>query len=337
MVSTIPHRVRWAGVAACLLCAFAIAAGSPVQAQSKMTLHLGNILAADHPSTTTAEDFAKAVAARTNGQLEIKVYPAGQLAGLREGTEGVRLGTIDMFWTESGTLGELVPSLAFVSLPFLFSDYDQAIRAMDKLRPDLDRVMRERVGVETLSWSPLGFQVVVTKNRAIKSAADMRGLKIRIPEIPLYVETFRALRTNAIPLAWGEIYTSLQTGVIEGVEGPTGAIETSKFYEVATDISRTNHILTDFALVMNKRKFDGLSKEYQAILREEAGRHTTTRMQSIARSFDDASYNKLKARMKSIDAPDITSFREGMKPVWDAFLGKNAEARAWVESVAGTK
>ena len=317
--------------------ALAVVASAPAVAQQKVTLHFGHNLAVEHPAHTTAQEVSKAVAARSNGLFEVKVYPSSQLAGLRDGAEAVRLGTVDMYWADSGTLGGMVPALGFVSLPFLFSDYDQSMRAMDKLRQDLDKVMRERMGVERLSWSPNGFRVIVTKNRAVKTAADMRGLKIRVPEIPLYVDTFRALRTNATPLAWGEVYTSLQTGVIEAVEGPPGAIETSKFYEVATDVSRTNHILTDVNLIMNKRKFDGLPKEYQTILREETERYTTKSMRTLMRSFDDASYEKLKARMKSVDAPDTASFRESARPVWDGFLAKNADARAWTESVAATK
>jgi tripartite ATP-independent transporter DctP family solute receptor len=312
-------------------------AGGVAHAQAKHTLHLGHNLAADHPINVTAVELSKAVAARTNGAVDIKVYPSAQLAGLREGTEGVRLGTVDMYWSDSGMVGSLLPSVAFVSLPFLFTTHDQAILAMDTLRPKLDQVFRERLGVERLSWSPNGFRVIVTKGRAIKSAADLRGLKIRVPEIPLYVDTFKTLQTNATPLAWGEVYTSLQSGVIEGVEGPSGAIDTSKFAEVATDVSRTNHIMTDVNLLVNKKRFDALPKEYQAILREEADRITSKGLQKLVRSFEDEAYGNLKRKLKAIDEPDVTSFRTTARPVWDRFVAKNPESRAWIDAVQAVK
>lgn len=320
-----------------LICAALFSVASGAMAQAKHTLHLGHNLAPEHPINITALELSKAVGARTNGAVEIRVYPAGQLAGLREGTEGVRLGTIDMFWSDSGSVGALFPPMAFVSLPFLFTDHDQAVRAMDTLRPKMEQVFRERLGVERLSWSPNGFRVVVTKGKAVKNAVDMKGLKIRVPEIPLYVDTFKLLQSNATPLAWGEVYTALQSGVIEAVEGPCGAIDTSKFAEVSTDLSRTNHIMTDVNLLMNKRRFDALPKEYQAILRSEAERVTTTGLQKLAKTFEDQSCANLKAKLKTVDSPEVSSFRAATRPVWDKFVSANPESRSWIDAVQSVR
>ncbi len=209
-----------------------------------------------------------------------------------------------MAWTGSGTLSASVPSLGYFSLPFLFTNFDHAIRAMEKLRPSVSAVIRDKMGAEMLAWGPNGFRVIVTKGRAIRSAADMKGLKMRVPEIPLYVNTFRLLQTNATPLPWGELYTAMQTGIVDGLEGPSGAIETSKFQEVATDLSRTNHILTDFTLLANRKKLESLSKEHQAIVREEAVK-LDQRFQAMSRTFDDAAYDKLKAKLKSVENLDL--------------------------------
>lgn len=318
------------------IASLAVAIGPALAQPKPTTLHLSNILANEHPSGIASQEFAKAVAERTQGAVTIKVYPSGQLAGLREGVEGMRLGTIDMAWTESGTVSASVPALGYFSLPFLFTDFDQAVRAMEKLRPTVSAVIRDKMGAEMLSWSPNGFRVIVTKDRAIHSAADMKGLKMRVPEIPLYVNTFRLLQTNATPLPWGELYTAMQTGIVDGLEGPSGAIEVSKFQEVATDLSRTNHILTDFMLLANRKKLESLSKEHQAIIREEAVK-LDQRFQAMSRTFDDAAYAKLKAKLKSVDNPDSESFRTVAKPVWDGFLKANPDAKAWIEIIAATK
>src|SRR5690606_24742110 len=151
----------------------------------EITLHLGHVQQANHPMQTSSEAFAELVNKRTNGAIKIVAHPAEQLAGLRAGAEGVQLGTIDMYWSDSGTLGNWAPKYSFVSLPFIFEDFDSSIAVMDSLEESIVASMRTDLNVERLAWSPSGFRVILSRNNAVNSAEDMRGLKIRVPEIPL--------------------------------------------------------------------------------------------------------------------------------------------------------
>lgn len=299
-----------------------------------VTLHLGHNTQTDHPVHGASEVFADLVKEKTGGAVAVLTYPAEQLATLRAGAEGVQLGTVDLYWSDSGTLGNWQPKYGFVSLPFMFSDFDVAESAMDELAPALAEQMRADLNVERLAWSPGGFRVIVTTKKPVHAAADLAGLKIRVPEIPVYVSAFSALHANATPLPWGDVYSALQTGVVEGVEGPAQAIVTAGFAEVAGTLSRTNHIMSDFNLLMNLDKFNSLKPEYQQAIREAAHEAGDVWLRKEMRATEESSYQTLAAVLEEDNTPDVATFRDAMSPVYDEFLaGPGGDARAWIEAV----
>lgn len=307
-----------------------LALASAVQGQ-QITLHLGHVQQASHPMQVASEQFAALVAERTGGEIQIVSHPAEQLAGLRAGAEGVQLGTIDLYWPDSGTLGNWAPHYSFVSLPFIFPDFDAAIAVMDGLKDDIDASMREDLNVERLAWSPSGFRVILTSDRVVASASDMRGLKIRVPEIPIYISAFAALHANATPLPWGDVYSALQTRVVDGVEGPPAAVLTSALHEVTGHMTRTNHIMTDLNLLMNLDRFNALSPEHQQILREAAAEAVEDGLRDLLRIDEERSYDALAEALETNDAPDVESFRAAMQPVYAEFIDTAGEkAAAWI-------
>lgn len=318
-----------------LKCAVFFLACTPVQSQ-EVTLHMGHNTFIEDPYHIASEKFAEAVRVATGGEVNIVIHPAEQLAGLRAGAEGVQIGTVDLYIVDSGTLGNWQPHYSFVSLPFIFADFDAANAAMDALEDELVEGMRQDLGVERLAWSPAGFRVIVTTSRAIDRAEDLKGLKIRVPEIPLFVTTFGGLGANATPLPWGDVYSALQTGVVEGVEGPSNAINVAHFQEVATYITRTNHMMLDLNILMNLDKFQSLSEAHQAILREAAHQAFDVDLRAVMQTQDDVAYRALAEALEENAAPDMTSFREAMAPVYDEFIaGSDARAAAWIAAVLG--
>ncbi|MEQ9812281.1 MAG: TRAP transporter substrate-binding protein [Azospirillaceae bacterium] len=304
----------------------------PVAAQS-VTLHMAHNTQVEHPIHQAAERFAELVAERTEGDVEVIVYPNEQLANLRAGAEGVQLGTIDMAWSDSGTLGNWAPQFSFVSLPFIFADFDHAVSAMDALAPDLTVAMREALNVERLAWSPGGFRVILSNGRPVNEAADIDGLKIRVPEIPVYVAAFAALNANATPLPWGDVYTALQTGVVEGVEGPPAAIQTAGFAEVSEYMARTNHIMNDLNLLMNLDRFNALTPEVQEIIRTSAHEAVDVWLREVMRENYDVAYQALAEMLEENDNPDVESFRQAMLPVWEDFIADaGPQAEAWINA-----
>jgi len=310
----------------------AMAAWGGVASAQSVTLHLGHVQQADHPMQIASERFADLVAEATDGDIEVISYPAEQLANLRGGAEGVQLGTVDIFWVDSGTLGNWAPEYSFVSLPFMFADFASAIEAMDGLEDELIAAMRDDLNVERLAWAPAGFRVILSNGRPVNEAADLDGLKIRVPEIPIYVNTFAALNANATPLPWGDVYTALQTGVVEGVEGPPAAIRTAGFAEVADYMARTNHIMTDLNILMNLDRFNSLSDSQQAAIREAAHEAFELWFREEIQTSENEAYEELTGLMEANNDPDMESFREAMAPVWDDFIAEaGPRAAEWIE------
>jgi TRAP-type transport system periplasmic protein len=318
-----------------ILAAFAIV-GYSGTALAQITLHMGHNTQTNHPIHIASESFATAVAEATDGEVEIVVHPAEQLAALRAGAEGVQLGTVDLYASDSGTLGNWAPHYSFVSLPFMFADFDAAVSAMDALEEELEASMREDLNVERLGWTPGGFRVIMTSTRPVNSASDLSGLKIRVPEIPVYVSAFAALNANATPLPWGDVYSALQTGVVEGVEGPAAAIEVAGFQEVSKYMARTNHIMNDVNFLMNLDRFNGLSPEHQQALRDAAEQAFDVDMREVMRVNEDVAYDALAEVLETVDSPDVESFRAAMAPVFDEFIATaGPKAEAWIATAQG--
>ena len=313
------------------LAASLLTVAAPTLAQ-EVTLHLGHVQQATHPMQIASEHFADLVAEKSGGTMKVIVYPAEQLAGLRAGAEGVQLGTIDMYWPDSGTLGNWQPKYSFVSLPFIFADYDAAIKVMDTLEAELTESMRKDLNVERLAWSPSGFRVILSSKHAVASAADLKGMKIGVPEIPIYVAAFGALHANSTPLPWGDVYSAIQTGVVDGVEGPPAAIATSALQEVTKYMARTNHMMTDLNLLMNLDRFNSLTPEQQQILRDAAKEAVNGGLREELRKGEDDAYLQLAKTLDENNEPDVQSFRDAMAPVYDEFIKSNPDAAGWIEA-----
>lgn len=312
-----------------------MAMAGAAQAQT-LTFHLGHNTQTNHPIHIASEKFAELVKEKSGGTMEVIVYPAEQLATLREGAEGVQLGTVDMYWSDSGTLGNWAPKYSFVSLPFMFADFDSAVAAMDGLSDQLTEGMREDLNVERLAWSPGGFRVIMTSKSPVHAASDLKGMKIRVPEIPIYVSAFAALDANATPLPWGDVYSALQTGVVEGVEGPAAAIQTAGFQEVSKYMARTNHIMNDLNLLMNLDKFNALTPEQQQIIREAAKEAVVDGLRPVMKTNEDVAYGDLSKIVEADDNPDVASFRVAMKPVYDDFIkSAGPQAAEWIAAAQG--
>jgi tripartite ATP-independent transporter DctP family solute receptor len=320
-------------VATVALAAAAFNTGALAQ---EITLHLGHNTQVEHPINIASDKFAELVAQKSNGTMKVVVYPAEQLATLRAGAEGVQLGTVDLYWSDSGTLGNWAPQYSFVSLPFMFPDFDSAVATMDKLEPTLVENMRTDLNVERLAWSPGGFRVIMTTKKPIHAAGDLAGVKIRVPEIPVYVSAFAALKANATPLPWGDVYSALQTGVVDGVEGPSAAIQTAAFQEVSKYMSRTNHIMNDLNLLMNLDKFNSLTAEQQQILRDSAKEAVVNELRPVMKTNEDVAYDAMAKIVEADNTPDVESFRAAMAPVYDEFIATaGPKAAEWIAAAQG--
>ena len=281
-----------------------------------------------------AENFARYIADGTKGQVTLDIKPASQMFNLRTSAEALQLGTLDMCWSDLGTLGNWQPQFGFVSLPFIFSDYDHVKRVLyGKVGEQVAADVKATLGIEVLSLGASGFRVFLGR-REIKNAADCRGIKLRVPEIPTWVEMARALGANPTPIPAGEIYTALQTGVVDAMEGPADFIVASKLFEVGPMATRTHHIFTEVSMFSSAKRMAALTAEHQKVIREAARRAVEVEMWELNLKEHLSAWTTITEKSKAIANPDIPSFREKMKPVVENFVGRTgAKGKAFVEGV----
>jgi tripartite ATP-independent transporter DctP family solute receptor len=217
-----------------------------------------------------ARAFKDIVEAETSGQIDVNLFPAGQLGGERELIESTKLGTIQMCMVSGAIAGQFKPAMV-LDIPYLFSSAPVAWAVLDgSFGDDLSAAILQTTGMRNLAYGETGFRNFTNSKRAIKSPADMAGLKFRVMETPLYINMVKALGASPTPIAWPEVYTSLQQGVVDGQENPVGVIYNNKLYEVQKYLILDGHAYGADFMLINDKFFNSLSAEQQNIIKTAA-------------------------------------------------------------------
>ncbi|WPZ16945.1 TRAP transporter substrate-binding protein [Geobacillus subterraneus] len=233
------------------------------------TIKIAHYFAADHPQhIALKEKFKPIVEEKTEGKIKVEIYEANKLGDEASFTNGVRNGTIEMAIAGMG-LQTAQPKIGVVEWPYLFKDYDHARKVLNgEVGEEIKEEFR-KLGVEPIGWTVNGFRVV-SANRAIESIDDFKGFRLRMPNVPIFVETGKALGANVTPMALSEVFTALEQKVIDGQENPYLALKANGWYEVQSHVIETNHMFSPNVYLINKKLFDGLDKETQKIILEAA-------------------------------------------------------------------
>lgn len=235
-----------------------------------LTLRLGHVGAVGHTVDVGSHELARLVAEKSEGQIKIEVYPTGQLGGNREMLEGLQLGTVDMVIASVGALGGFNPSTAIFDLPYLFVNEEHAEAVLDGAIGQSILAELESSGFIGLAWMSHGWRHLTTANREVRHPDDLRGLKIRTQENPLHIDHFNTLGASAIPMAYSEIFTSLQQGVIDGQENPYSGNYLMGFYEVQNYIIETGHIYDPMPVLISRQVWNRMSDTQKELLRDAA-------------------------------------------------------------------
>jgi tripartite ATP-independent transporter DctP family solute receptor len=238
-------------------------------------LKYGNNLPLSHPLNIRAQEAADRVKAQTNGRVEIKIFPNNQLGGDTDMLSQVRNGGITFFTPSALVIATLVPVAAINAVGFAFADYDQVWKAMDGALGAHVRAAISKVNLFAFEkiWDN-GFRQMTTSGKPIEAAKDMAGLKIRVPVSPLSLSMFKALDSAPTSLQFSEVYTSLQTKVVDAQENPLPIIQVAKLYEVQKHCALSNHIWDGFWFIANGRAWNGLPEDVRKIVSDtinEAG------------------------------------------------------------------
>ncbi|MBQ7607898.1 MAG: DctP family TRAP transporter solute-binding subunit [Desulfovibrionaceae bacterium] len=309
---------------AAFLCAFMLCA--TVAMAAPITFKLGHIAEPENPYGQGADYFAKLVKERSKGSIEIKVYPSSQLGNQRDLVEGLTLGTVDMTLTGTAVLGNFIPEVSLFDLPFLFRDVQHAYKALDTVGMELCKKGEQR-GMVTLAIWENGIRHMTNNVRPIVTPADMKGLKFRVMEQPVYIEMMKALGASPTPMAMSELYTALQKGVIDGQENPLAHIATKRFYEVQKFLSLSAHTYAPEPVLISTRAWKKLSKEQQDLMRK-AAEDTRDWQRALCRTLEGKFLDTIKASGKCQvnDNVDKKAFAEQTRSVWAIYSKRFGDA-----------
>ena len=308
-----------------------------VPVQYKATLKLASTQAMDHPYMVGAQKFADLVKERSNGRIEIKLYPSNQLGkGEREMTEGIQQGAIDLLVTSTGPLGGFSPSINILDFPFLFRDFNHVDLVMDgpigrKLLDDF-----EKANIKALAFWENGFRHLTNSKGPIKKVEDGKGLKIRTMENKVHLAAWKDAGLNPTPMAWGEVFTALQQKVIDGQENPIAVFFSSKLWDAGQkNFSLTAPVYSPSPFLMSKKTFDAMPKEDQEMFVKTA--YEVAKFQrKLNRDAEEAKLQEMaKVGVTVIRDVDRESFKKAMAPVYEQFSSQFPKAE--IETIMNAK
>ena len=292
----------------------------------------------DVPSAAMAATFKSEVEANSNGQILVEIFPNGVLGKERETMLQVKSGIVHSFISSSGGLSTFYPLIDVTNLPFAFSSYNVGYEVYDgDFGLDLAADIERQAGVKVLGYGESGgFFAITNSKREIRTPADMRGLKLRVMAVPLHQEVVKALGASPTVVAWAEVYTSLQTGVVDGQMNPISIINMAKLYEVQRFITLTNHLYAPYVWVMNPRFYNGLSTDLKRVI-DDAARTAILAGRGVSRVID-ASDKGLPVLLDKMNvyvptAAEMKQFRDLAMPAARAFLERSYknQGKYWVD------
>ena len=272
-------------------------------------LKLAYVMAPGGPAHEAAELFAKLVKEKTQGQLTVKLYPSAQLGNDRELAEALMIGSVDMVVGGTAPIGWYLPQYGAIEAPFSFRDYDHLDHVLGgEIGKEIADAFLDQKGIRILDWWHRGPRYLTTTSRKITTLDDLAGLKLRVPELPTYIEAWRILGANVTPITYSEIFMALKRGTVEGQENPLEVIWTSSFHEVQRYCHVTQHLLGVYMMMVNEPLYQSLPADQRQALADaavEAGR----REHELMVKYDEEFVTKLKAKGMEFVELDMEPFR----------------------------
>lgn len=294
-----------------------VAAG--VTAQAQTTLRSTDIHPDGYPTVEAVKFMGQLLDQRSNGRLKVQVFHSAQLGQEKETIDQTRFGVIDINRINMAPFNNLIPATNVPSLPFIFRSVAHMRKVMDGAIGDGILKEFEKHDLVGLAFYDSGSRSFYNSKKPITSPADMKGMKIRVQQSDMFVSLVSALGANATPMPFGEVYSALQTGVIDGAENNWPSYESTKHFEVAKFYSVTEHSLSPEVLVMSKKSYDKLSPEDQKLIKAVA-KESVAKMRELWDAREKSSEAKVKAGGAQINTVEKKPFIDAMKPVYDKFV-----------------
>lgn len=305
-----------AGLTATLLASSVIPAHAQV---SDRTIRIANGIAEDHPVGDGVDAMTQCVNERTGGKWKINAFWSSALGDDLQSAQALRSGTLEMVISSSSPLVAIEPALGVFDLPFLISSEQEADALLDGEFGKYMAEMMPQHNLVNLSFWENGFRNLSNSVRPVESLEDFQGMRVRVMQNNIFLDTFQTLGTNAQPMAFGEVFTALETGAIDAQENPYVTIDTSRFFEVQDYVSNTRHAYTPFMVLFSKPIFDTYSAEEQQILVDctAVGRDV---QRKASRTLSEQSLQRIKdagLEVNDISEENMAEIRAAVAPVYE--------------------
>lgn len=307
----------------CLAIAAATAMGflsvAPAAAAEPVVIGIGFATPLIGPHGAGAKAFKDELERLSPGRFKIQLYPAAALGGEREMVESLQLGNLQIAVTGTAVIGNFVPDLMVLDMPFMFRDSTHARAVLDGVvGQDLLAKFKPR-GLVGLAFGEIGFRQITTTKRIVTTPDTMKGLKIRTMENPVHLAAFRALGAQPTPMSWAEVVTSLQQGTIDAQENPLSIIVASKLWETQKHLTLSKHAFTAIAFTMSPSVFDNLLPADQENIRKAAIVGRTANRQYVDEVEKAGVEEVRKHGMQVVTEVDLTAYRKQLEPVYKQY------------------
>src|SRR5712671_364621 len=310
--------------------------GSAAIAQQKLILKASDVHPAGYPTVVAVENLGKKLEKATNGRLSVQMFAAMQLGGEKEAIEQAQVGAIQIARVSVGALGPVIDDLNVFNLPFLFRNTAHMQKVIDGPigQELLDKVTGNRnAALVALAWMDAGARSVYDTKKPIRSIADLKGLKVRVMGNPMFVDMMNDLGGNGIAMGYDQVFSALQTGVVDGAENNPPSFVFDNHYQVAKNYTLTEHLIVPEMLVFSKKTWNALSKDDQALLLK-LSKETQAEERVLWNKVEAEAFVKMKAAgIVPVKLADKKPFQDAVKPVWDKYGAKYADMIKRIQAV----
>jgi tripartite ATP-independent transporter DctP family solute receptor len=296
-------------------------------AQAQTVLKIGYAVPTNSHYGVGANTFCEEIEKGTQGRYKCQHFPSGSLGGEREMIEAVQLGTLDLVNTSTGPLGNFVPEVKIVDIPFLFRDYDHARKVMDgQVGQDLLKAMQAK-GLVGMAWTENGFRHMTNSKRPIRSADDARGLKMRTMENKVHMDGYKTFGILPTPMPFPELFTALQQGTVDGQENPIPVILASKFSQVQKHLSLTGHVYSPAVIILTPSVWNKLSAADKNVFLEAGKKAAAAQRKRVNDDENNGIAQLEKDGMQVIRQVNGESFRKAVTPAYQEYAKEFGAAR----------
>ena len=291
----------------------------------KLVLRLSHVFDPDEQLTKSMDIIADNILERTNGAIEIQTFPSGQIATYKDGVEQVVRGANFISVEDPSYIGDYVPEFTALVGPMLFHNYDEYVELVRTDMVEGWKMKAEEKGIKILALDFIfGFRSVIT-DKTITKPEDLRGMKIRTPGSQLFIETLNAMGATAVPLPWGETFSALEQGVVDGLEGSEFTNAQTKVYETGKkNVALTNHFLGTCGFYISVDVWNNIPEEYRVIIEEEVEREAERSIALLKAEYEET-VKELEANGVVFNEVDVEAFTEATKGLFETLPGVNIE------------